>query len=61
MYMYAGGLLVRFTCAAQVSALRIPMENPLIDIGEPADYGALFVSKNVNMINHSCEPNCVLL
>lgn len=61
MYMYTGGLLVRYTCASRVSTLLVQIERFLGDVGDPPESGALFVCRNASLINHSCEPNCVVL
>lgn len=60
-YMYTGGLLVRFTCAARFGSIKVPLDNVLADVGDYRSLAALAVSENASMINHCCEPNCIVM
>lgn len=63
LYMYIGGLLVQFACAARVGILKVPIEDVLANVGDYLQQRPVtwVVSENAPMINHSCDPNCIVL
>lgn len=60
-YMYVGGLLVRFNCIARSSSLQIPVRDFFGEVGSDVDFAATVMCTTASMINHSCEPNCIVL